>query len=465
MTSNAKPATGTETNQHIQDLAKVYGGQIVRRDNKFFDIDRLGTPLSRVDVEMVILNRIREEHPNLPLSNEILKGLFKLLIDTRHTDTERSFQVWSGATICEPGNSNRLIMRRGSVSDNTWTQPEYRDLKVNSADYGVVGEFFDVFFQEDHDREQFLNWAAWCLQNEWQKPSWAPFLYSRGKGTGKSTTCRVLSELFGVSNTVTQNNVSRLTQQFNATVLTSKLVICEETQIKPGSDQSNAIKTFITDPFVLIERKGMEAERAKQCCCFVFTSNYAPTWMDEGERRYLVIDVNHEGRSGGSRAVEFAALVGRVHEFLDDPANVGRLYNALMQRKLPDSFNAKSLNVADHGTPIMRRLQQASRQTIVDQLEELLNERGLVVLPEANVVEFIRKNLNANMNQTKHLMDDLEWQKTKVKWGGKDFTRAIWVKPGFWIERGKIYGPDFETERVADYLERHDPAADVEIIE
>lgn len=237
MTSNAKPATGTETNQHIQDLAKVYGGQIVRRDNKFFDIDRLGTPLSRVDVEMVILNRIREEHPNLPHTNEILKGLFKLLIDTRHTDTERSFQVWSGATICEPGNSDRLIMRRGSVSANTWTQPEYRDLKVNSADYGVVGEFFDVFFQEDHDREQFLNWAAWCLQNEGQKPSWAPFLYSRGKGTGKSTTCRVLSELFGVSNTVTQNNVSRLLEGSHV-ALSTQLAQGRCPRARPASPQT-----------------------------------------------------------------------------------------------------------------------------------------------------------------------------------------------------------------------------------
>ncbi len=263
----------------------------------------------------------------------------------------------------------------------------------------------------------------------------------------------MLTELFGVGNSVTQNNVSKLTQQFNATVLTSKLVICEETQIKPGSAQGNAIKTFITDSHVLIERKGVEAERAKQCCCFVFTSNYAPTWMDEGERRYLVVDVDHDGRSGGPLANEFSELVGRVHQFLDDPASVGSLYNALMQRQLPEGFNAKSLNIADHQTPIMRRLQQASRQTIVDQRQELLNERGLVVLPEANVVDFVRKNLDANMNQTKHLMDELEWEKFKVKWGGKDFSRAIWLKPGHWIERGKIHGPDVEAVSVSDYLE------------
>ncbi len=225
MKNQINPAIGSETGQHIADLAKAYGNQIVRRDNKFYDIDRLGIPLSRNDVEMMILNRIRDEHPNVPLSKELLKGLFKLLIEQRHTDTHRSFQVWNGASVCEPGNPNRLIMSRGAASANVWSEPEYRSLKVNSADFGIVEEFLAAFFQCDEDRNQFLNWLTWCLQNESDKPAWAPFLYSRGKGTGKSTICRVLSELFGVQNTAVQNNLNKLTQQFNATILTSKLVI------------------------------------------------------------------------------------------------------------------------------------------------------------------------------------------------------------------------------------------------
>ena len=107
----------------------------------------------------------------------------------------------------------------------------------------------------------------------------------------------------------------------------------------------------------------------------------------------------------------------------------------------------------------MRRLQQNSRQTILDQLEELLNDRELVVLPEADVVSLVRGDLHANLNQTKHLMEELEWQKFNVKWGGKDYARAIWVKPGYAIENGKVYGPEFETVRVMDYLDANDPRA------
>jgi len=464
MTIMTKPQPDTETDRNVANLAQAYASKIVRRDNKFYDVNYLGTPLSRNDVETIILNRIHVDFPEVPLSSPLIKKLFRLLIEIHHTDTSRSIQVWNGSTTCEPGNTNRLIMLNGSVSANAWSQPEYRQLKINSAEFGVVSEFFRVFFQRDDDREQFLNWFAWCLQNESDKPAWAPFFYSRSKGTGKSTTCKILTEVFGVDNTATQNNLDRITQQFNSTVLRSKLVISEETHLRPGSAKGNAIKTYITDSYVLVERKNHDAERTKQTCCFVFTSNFAPTWMEEGERRYLVMDVDHEGRSGGPRANEFSALVGQVHEHLEDPANVARLYNALMQRKLPETFNAKSLNIAEHATPIMQRLQQASRQTILDQLEELLNERGLVVLPEADVVEFVRQNLKANMNQTKHLMDDLEWQKTKVKWGGKDFARAIWVRPGYSINQGKIYGADFKTERVSDYLERNDPFRDMDIV-
>ncbi|GAA6162295.1 hypothetical protein NBRC116589_44720 [Ruegeria sp. HU-ET01832] len=464
METNNNPVSGAEVTEQVQRLAKAYGDQIVRRDNKFFDVENLSVPLSRNDVERMILNRVRDEYPEVPLSKDLVKGLFKLLIEAQHTDADRSFQVWNGTAICEAGNSNRLIRSRGAVAANTWVEPEYRQLRVNFAELGIIGQFFDEFFQLEHDREQFLNWLAWSLQNEGEKPSWAPFLYSRGRGTGKSTTARILTELFGTQNTVVPNNVSKLTQQFNATVLTSKLVVCEETQIKPGSPQENAIKTFITDPYVLIERKGIEAERAKQSCCFLFTSNIWPSWIGEGERRYLVMDVNHDGRSGGSRANEFSNLVGQVHQFLDDPANVSRVYNALMQRQLPEGFSAKSLNIADHQTPTMERLHQTSRDTIVDRLEEELNASGLVALPEAGVVEFVQTNLKGNINQTKHLMDELDWRKTKAKWGGKDYQRAIWVKSGYWIDRGKIHGPDFEPVSINDHIAGDTRFAEVEII-
>lgn len=125
------------------------------------------------------------------------------------------------------------------------------------------------------------------------------------EGSGKSTLCKLVAELFGTGNSVTQNNVDKLVSQFNMPVLQSKLVICEELNLKPGSAQGNTLKTYLTEEDALAERKGLEAERVKQSCCFLFTSNHLPLWMEADDRRYYLIDVDHDGHAAGPNAGRF----------------------------------------------------------------------------------------------------------------------------------------------------------------
>jgi phage/plasmid-associated DNA primase len=86
-------------------------------------------------------------------------------------------------------------------------------------------------FPREHERIRFLDWLAWSLQNEDQKPNWAPFLYSDRKGTGKSSLAAVATALFGPANTATQNNVDKLTGRFNMSLLLSKFVVSEEVKL------------------------------------------------------------------------------------------------------------------------------------------------------------------------------------------------------------------------------------------
>lgn len=465
MTTTQKPETGEKTQKEIEMLATVFAQQFVRKDNKFFDVDYLGSALSRTDVEQMILNRISEEYPDVTMSTPLLKGLYGKLIQAQHSDRSRSIQVWNGHSVCLPGRTDRLVSERGAVATNVWVQPAYRDLKINSLDADVIDEFLSYVFQTEAEHDLFVNWLAYCLQNESEKPSWAPFFYSASKGTGKSTLCRLMTELFGEHNTAVQNNVDKLTQQFNATLLRSKLVICEETHLQQGSSKGNTIKTYITDPFILVEQKGKEQVRARNVTCFAFTSNFLPDWMEPGERRYAVFDVDHDGRAGGPDADAFAELVGRVHAFLDDPSNVARFYNALMSRELPTTFNAKSLNITDQATPIMKRLQETSRQTNLDQLEEYLNAEKLVVVPQDAVATYVREELNGNANQTRHLMNELRWIKSTVKWGGRDYGRSIWARPGYTVDGGKIYGTGHDGTPIADYLDTTRTHGEIEVIQ
>ena len=129
-------------------------------------------------------------------------------------------------------------------------------------------------------------------------------LYSREKGTGKSTFCEIARELFGAHNTATQNNVDKLTNRFNSVALTSRPVISEEVNLRSESTSSITLKTFITDSHVLAERKGREPDRIRLVSSFTFTTNHLPVWIEQGERRFLIIDTGHDGHSAGLSRLE-----------------------------------------------------------------------------------------------------------------------------------------------------------------
>ncbi len=450
--------------EQLETICKLASSWFIRQDNKFYSVDRPTTKLAKADVEMIILNRLTEELPALALTQELVRGMFKRIIVDRHTDRTQTIPVWNGASFCDPSNVGRTNWQRGSVSLNTWTRPDYRNRRVNSADYGPVVALVEAMFTTQEEGRLFLDWVAWNLQNESDKPAWAPFLYSRSKGTGKSTLCNLVATLFGLENTAVQNNVDQLTGRFNSTVLLSKLVICEETYLSPGSSQGNTLKMNITEEQMLVERKGLEAERVRQCCCFMFTSNHFPTWMEPGERRYQVFDVDHDGCSGGSEAEQFGKLIASVKQFYATPENLGSLYNALMQRTPSEHFDAKALNKQAFRTETMQRLEEASEHTIVEQLREALDRKGMVVIPQATIAELVRKDLGGSTNQTRYLMGDLGWRKRSLKWGSVDHARVVWHRPEINLDSGKIYGDEFDGEPMGDYLERFPGFEPVEMI-
>ena len=262
----------------------------------------------------------------------------------------------------------------------------------------------------------------------------------------------MLRHLHGVTNTTTQNNVDNLVTRFNTQVLTSRLVICEELSLRSESKQSNALKTFITDSAVLSERKGREAELLPLISCFVFTTNHLPTWLEQGERRYYVVQTDHDGHASGPRAAEFSAVVAGVYEALANPAEVAALYRVLMRRRVSDSFNAKSLNTERDGTALMKQLLGTSGETMLDQLAEFLDSAGLAVVPQSIVQDHVTKELRQNGNRTRHMMQELGWRHDKVKWGGFDYARVIWVKPGYHVDDGNLIHPDGTTEAIGDHL-------------
>lgn len=441
--------------QLIRDLAARMAVTFIRTETRFFHVTNPNAPLSRRDMEQSFINIVAQtvDRPER-VTADILRSVFELAIDKKHTDRDRSIPVWNRTMACYPGNKNRIIwLPTGVVELNVWKRPPYRAVPpADKISIGVFAEFFRYIFPRERERLHVADWLAWCLQNEPTKPSWALLLYSRQKGTGKSTFCEIARTLFGEENTATQNNVEKLTSRFNATPLTSKLIVSEEFSLRPDSSQSNAIKAYITESVILSERKGKEAERLPLSSCFLFTTNHLPTWLEEGERRYYILDTDHDGHSSGPKAKEFTGLVRRVKEALEDPAVVNALYQALMTQELQDDFDAKSLNTAVHSTDLMKRIAGASRQSQVQQLDEYLKQNQSPVQTNEWVKKYVTTELRTNGNATRHMMMELGWSQYLVKWGNVDYARAIWAAPDYVVNEGFVLGPDGYKKRVAEAL-------------
>jgi len=459
----------TPCEKEVEKLTRAMSSWYVRKDGKYFDVSSPSDKFSRDDIQSVSVRRFTAEFPEVVLSTELLREVFKRAVVDISFVAGSGIQTWSGRQQCLAGNPMQLLERQGMVVINSWNQPDYRNVEDDGTEPGTVGDFFDAVFANSAEKGTFLDWLAWCLQNEDQKPSWGPLLYSKSKGTGKSTLCDIASRLFGEANSIRQNGVEKLTAKFNMPLLLSKLVISEELDIRPGSRAGNTLKTLMTETDAAGEVKGREVERVEQCFACMFTTNHLPLWIEEDDRRYWVVEIDHEGRSGGSKVSEFGELVGNVQTYLEYPAHVRRLYNWLMQRELPAGFSGKVFNSALCRTKVLDLVNANGGKATTEMARETLREHDIVAIAEADLVPLLSQKLNFSTEQIKHVMTELEWTRKKAKWGGVDYARMIWTAPNYTVVGGKLVTPDGERTEVqaidedpTDLFTLKKPTADTE---
>jgi hypothetical protein len=247
--------------------------------------------------------------------------------------------------------------------------------------------------------------------------------------------------LFGKKNSSTENSVEKLVSRFNAPVLEKKFVICEELQLSSGSKEANAVKTFITEEYAMTEHKKRDIHLIEQVCAFMFTTNHIPMWIEQGDRRFFVVEVDHDGHRSGPKANEFGELVKQTLQYLDDSYNLAMLYNAIIRRKLPKDFSAEALDVQGSSTGVMKTIQSASWDLNVEVFEEEVNRMKLVALPASSLTSVSEDFAKVKVNLMKRWLLNMGWSREKVKWAGAGHARVIFLRPGYQIHGGTLYGP------------------------
>ncbi|MEH6836692.1 MULTISPECIES: primase-helicase family protein [Falsihalocynthiibacter] len=441
VTSAPAPMEPTADDQQREILMEV-ASWFLTAEKKFIKVDAQETRLASEDVSKVAKPMMVAHYHGTdfaPIVQKKAGSIIQACMEGAPLDPRLAFGVWSGKTYAVPGNTSPRLYRNYLWDINSWSEPQYRQ-NQEDAKYGALQPFLDFAIADKDQQTILLDWIAWSLQNEASKPTWAILLFSEEKGTGKSTIGVVLEALFGANNTAKIDGVEKLVATHNDRVLDKKLIVAEEVHISSQSQTGNALKDLITSDRTTVNPKYQATKTIPLKACYLFTTNHKPLWLEGGERRYYIIEMDHEGHAQGPKNEEFNGLVGDVFRQINNPKSLAALYAALKGRKLSEKFDPKSMRFEVNATPIMRELQTLSGNEADDTLEAILAEYCVSIIPSADFKELVRYLNAKNDNAVRNALARLGWESGKLRWRGKQ--HRAWLKKGLMVEDRRIKSTD-----------------------
>jgi hypothetical protein len=263
-----------------------------------------------------------------------------------------------------------------------------------------------------------------------------------------------VKKLFGEQNASEQQGIKPIISRFNKPILLKKLIYAEEVKVAQNSDDGNKLKTLISESQTMAESKGKDIEPVDHRCCFILTTNHKPIWLEPGDRRFYIINVEHEGyAAGGLQYDDFVALVKRIQANYQSDAHIAALYKALLARAQGPYFNAKSLNVNKLATEVMKEISALAPDVVEEMLEEFLREHNVRFVPVRYANKLLEHFARRNPNASKYTFDNLGWKKKKFAWGGKGPAYAYY-HPEAQPERGMLNAGNYQQSIESHINER-----------
>lgn len=439
-------ATKEPTKEAVIREARLFAAScFLQHQGRFIDVKRKDIELGIHEVFRALTQMIFARFPQYAgkawLPEKAIKEILEGVVDGLNADPRYAFGLFSGKRYMLPGNPAPRLYRDGYWDLNIWKEPSYRRaVPVDPCErepLGAFGRFLEFAITDLQDRQVLLDWLTWSLHNEASKPSWAIFLFSEDKGTGKSTILRFARALFGEENCSEQNGVEGVTGRFPEDILNKKLITLEEVKLTSFSSAGNTLKEYITGTSVSVERKNRnERVRLPLLACFLLTSNHRPSWLEGGERRYYIIEVTHEGRAFGPRQDEFARLVSDFEGQIGDPSRLNRLYLELKARQVSHEFNPHVLRQQNR---IMREMTVDDVNETDAVLEDLLDQYGVEIIPSSEQYLLVRHLRLKSDQELQARLRRLGFAPQKRRIEGRQVR--LWMRKDAAVENGRVSCP------------------------
>jgi hypothetical protein len=166
-----------------------------------------------------------------------------------------------------------------------------------------------------------IGWLAHMVQRPYQ-PAGVALVLRGGQGTGKSTFGEIVGSIFG-EHFVHIYSRDQLTGHFNRHLACKVMILADEAFFAGNRQDAPVLKALLTQGTMLMEAKGVDVVRVRNCAHVVMASN--DEWVvpaSEDQRRFCVLDVADKYRNdrtyfGQVRAqMESGGVEAMLHDLL-----------------------------------------------------------------------------------------------------------------------------------------------------
>lgn len=298
---------------------------------------------------------------------------------------------------------------------NMWTGFSYERIPY---DLKIIKPFIDYINGLAADKEEqtyLMGWIARGFQKP-HLPAEVAIVLRGDKGVGKGTLGKILCRLWGERHSITITSTQHLTGNFNAHLSNLAFMVADEA-IYHGDKKGEAVlKSLITEPTMVIERKGFDVIQNKNCMKLIINAN--DEWVipsSRDERRFFCLHIVDKHNT----KIAKEKLFNHVYRLYDNARTMGMFLDYLL------SYNLTGFNHRVYPETVENNSQRALSMGVIPRYLIDICNRGAA---QVHVISsYDVSNGVTPMRWHKRVSTDL-LMTGLISWGKDNFKNG-WEKP------------------------------------
>jgi hypothetical protein len=220
------------------------------------------------------------------------KGSFDLVLKDRKVDGKPLAELWLGSPRRRFYRNGVDFVPERDAGDgvlNLWGGFAVQARAGNWSRFRAL--IRDVICGGDAAADAYvIGWLAHMVQRPYE-PAGVALVLRGGQGTGKSTFGEIVGSMFG-EHFVHIYSRDQLTGHFNRHLACKVMILADEAFFAGNRQDAPVLKALLTQGTMLMEAKGVDVVRVRNCAHVVMASN--DEWVvpaSEDQRRFCVLDV------------------------------------------------------------------------------------------------------------------------------------------------------------------------------